>query len=124
MADVSALWLCSYCRDALRLASSSVFFLSTDQTSTDTIHPVVPVPSGPQLRRRDHHSTSSKLKKMVVSIVEATVPLNALLSSVPCSTFMGEIITHAPEAQRTGPSTTTRRTAPALSTSQVKSSQV
>ncbi len=57
-------------------------------------------------RGRERHITSDELEKMVVSIMEAKLPLNAPLPVIPRSPFVEQLTTRAPEPERTGSTTT------------------
>jgi hypothetical protein len=77
--------------------------MSTETTPVDIIQPRIQKQDSTDSSRsrgRERHITSGELKKIVVSIVEAKVPLNAPLPSIPRSPFV-EMTTPAPEPERT-----------------------
>ncbi len=57
-------------------------------------------------RGRERHITSDKLEKMVVSIMDTKLPLNAPLPAIPHSPSVEELTTRALEPERTGSTTT------------------
>jgi len=57
-------------------------------------------------RGKERHITSDDLEKMVVSIVEAKVPLNAPLPNISLSPPAQEKPSHSPEPERSGSTTT------------------
>lgn len=91
------------------VADEEAVDLSTDITPVDIVRPRIQRQdscASSRSRGRERHITSDELEKMVLSIMEAKMPLNAPLPSIPRSPTEEENTTGAPETEKTGSTTT------------------
>ncbi len=97
------------------VADEEAVDMSTDTTPVDIMRPRIQRQdscASSRSRGRERHITSDELEKMVLSIMEAKVPLNAPLPSMPRSlSAEKQKPAVAPRPERTG-STTTESSAP------------
>jgi hypothetical protein len=91
------------------VADEEAVDMSTETTPVDIVRPRIQRQdscASSRSRGRERHITSDELEKMVVSIMEAKVPLTAPLPIIPRSPVVEPITTRAPEPERTGSTTT------------------
>jgi len=91
------------------VADEEAVDMSTETPALDIMRPRIQRQdscASSRSRGRERHITSDELEKMVVCIMEAKVPLNAPLPSIPRSPFVEETTAAALVTERTGSTTT------------------